>query len=32
MDDIRTEHITRLTKKEWKVRFTVRKLEEHETI
>lgn len=31
MDDIRTEHITRLTKEEWKASFTVRKLEEHET-
>ena len=31
MDDIRTEHITRLTTEEWKVRFTVHKLEEHET-
>ena len=31
MDDIRTEHITRLTKEEWKAGFTVRKLEEHET-
>ena len=30
MDDIRTEHITRLTKEEWKAGFTVRKLEEHE--
>ena len=31
MDDIRTEHITRLTKEEWEADFTVRKLEEHET-
>ena len=31
MDDIRTEHITRLSKEEWKAAFTVRKLEEHET-
>ena len=31
MDYIRTEHITRLTKEEWKAGFTVRKLEEHET-
>ena len=30
-DDIRTEHVTRLTKEEWKAGFTVRKLEEHET-
>ena len=30
MDDIRTEHITRLTKEERKAGFTVRKLEEHE--
>lgn len=28
MDDIRTEHITRLTKEEWKNSITVRKLEE----
>lgn len=31
MDDIRTEHITRLTKEEWKTSFTGRKLEEQET-
>ena len=31
MDDIRIEHITRLTKEEWKAGFAVRKLEEHET-
>ena len=31
MDDIRTEHIIRLKKEEWKAGFTVRKLEEHET-
>ncbi len=31
MDDIRTEHITRLTKEEWKTGFTIRRIEEHET-
>ena len=31
INDIRTEHITRLTKEEWKAAFTVRKLEERET-
>ena len=31
MDETRTEHITRLTKEEWKAGFTVRKLEERET-
>lgn len=30
MDEIRTEHITRLTKEEWKKEFTVKKLEENE--
>jgi hypothetical protein len=28
MDDIRTEHITRLTKEEWKNRFEIRSLSE----
>ena len=31
MDDIRTEHITRLTKEEWKNGYLIRKLEENET-
>ena len=31
MDDIRTEHITMLSKEEWKSSFTIRMLEEHET-
>ena len=31
MDDIRTEHITRLTKEDWKNSFTCHKLDESET-
>ena len=32
MDDIRTEHITRLTKEEWKNRFEIRKLSVNERL